>query len=462
MGLNDGNELDNELTNEDLFHDVTAGEMPELEAEVKLVVAYEHQIHDLRALADDLERVGGINQDFVMEAERLLPGVLVSDKVPLGFFSVSTSATRYRMSMEEVTKGIWALIAAGIAAALAVIYKLYKWFTGDSSDKAGGGGGGGSSDGGKAASSHEAAGDVVNEVKRIMETDGRVKTSDGDSLSNVARDLQIRRDTKIYSFLHDQNEAISEILGDKGLHHSLKKLCEQMPNICAAFGQKKDLLTKMITEDQRGLILAQRNLHSKGTELITPMDKRIAIQPIPIRPLSESIMGSLAEITEKFKADFDTKIAQPHKIGDNYDTVLRNLARAMTGNGIIEALKERDEWTAQIEAFQDDLEFYNTNYVTKPDEGGDQQLSVELANHIRSAITALLNDITNISRLHQMIRKASKMMANVCLEAVGVSQSLIDELKSRAKNGNYDVPEEVTALETRLKEMRKEVKDGKK
>lgn len=463
MGLNDGNELDHELKNEDLFHDVTAGEWPELEAEVKLVVAYEDQIHDLSALADDIEKLGGINQDFVLEAERLVPGILVSDKVPLGFYSVSTSATRYKVSLEEVSKGIWALIAAGVAAALAVVYKLYKWFTGDSSDGDGGsGGGGGSSSAETAVNTHEAASDVANEVKRIMESDGRVKTSDGDSLQNVARDLQVRRDTKIYSFLHEQNEALSELLGDKGLHHVLENLCGQMPSLMATFAGKKDLITKMITEDQRGMILAQKDMHSKGTELYTPMDKRIAMQPIMLKPLSQDIKGSLHEITKQVKDDFDTKFAQPHKIGDNYDTVLRNLAKAMTGRGIIETLKKREEWTAQIEKFQEDMEFYNANYVTKPDNGADQPLSVELAEDIRNAITAVLRDITDISRLHQLILKASKMLSNVCVEAIGATESLISELKSRAKNGNYDIPEEVTALEAKLKEMRKEVTDAKK
>ena len=462
MGLNDGNELDNEVTNDDLFANPEAGEWPELEGEVRMIVAVEDQLFDLEQLALSIEKAGGMNQRFAMESERIVPGLLVTDRIPLGFYSKDTTATRLRVSLEEITKGMWALIAAGIAAALAMLYKLYKWFTGDkSADGEGGGGGGGSSE--SKVEEHERGGDVAAEVKRVMETVGREKTEDGDSLENVAKDLQVRRDTKIYEFLHQQNEAVSEILGDKGLHHTLANLCKQMPKLVGAFASKYNLLTKMIVEDIRGVRLpaTQTDTHPKSTELTTPVDKRRVIQQLPVQPLSSEIKGSLDEITQLIKDDFNTKVAQPHKVGDNYDTVLRNLARAMSDSGLITALKERATWEAEIEQFQKDLEHYNKTFVQEPEEGkpdGGEALSIELAQHIRDAITSLLRDSTNITRLHQIIAKASAMMVKVCDDCVPVTESLIKELEDRAKSNGVKVPEEVAKLKERLKQMKEEKK----
>lgn len=466
MGLNEGNELDNELTNEELFEDPAAGQWPELEGEVRMIVATEDQIFDLEQLALSIEQVGGMSQRFAMESERIVPGLLINDRVPLGYYSKDTSATRLKISLEEITKGMWALIAAGIAAALALLYKLYKWFTGDKSEDGAGGGGG---SGEAMAENHERAADVSAEVKRVMETVGREKTEDGDSLENVARDLQVRRDTKIYEFLHNQNEAVSEILGDKGLHHTLASLVKQMPMIVAAFASKYNLLTKMIIEDIRGVRLSatQTDTHPKATELTTPMDRQKVMHPIPMKPLSTEIKGSLDQITEAIKNDFNTKVAQPHKIGDNYDTVLRNLARAMTDDGLMTALKERATWEREIEKFQEDLEHYNKTFIQEPEEGtdkgaGGESLSIELAKHIRASITSLLKDSTNITRLHQIIAQASKMMVKVCDECVPVTESLIKELEDRAKSNGVKVPEEVNKLKARLKEMKKEKVEAKK
>lgn len=462
MGLNAGNELDNELDNENLFTDTEAGEWPELEGEVRMIVAVEDQLFDLEQLAMSIERAGGMNQRFALESERIVPGLLVTDRVPVGFYSKDTSATRLRVSLEEITKGMWALIAAGIAAALALLYKLYKWFSGDKSADGEGGGSGGSSSEAK-VEEHERGGDVAAEVKRVMETAGREKTEDGDSLENVAKDLQVRRDTKIYAFLHEQNEAVSEILGDKGLHHTLANLTKQMPKIVAAFAQKYNLLTTMIIEDIRGVRLpnTQKDVHPKSTELTTPVDKRRVMTQLPVAPLSNEIKGSLDEITKGIKDDFDTKIAQPHKIGDNYDTVLRNLARAMADNGLITALKERATWEVEIERFQKDLEHYNDTFIKEPAEGednGGEALSIELAQHIRDAITSLLRDSTNITRLHQIIAKASAMMVKLCDDCMPVTESLIKELEERAKSNGHKVPEEVVKLKERLKQMKKEAK----
>lgn len=47
------------------------------------------------------------------------------------------------IALEEQGAGFWALVAVAIAAALALIWKMIGWFTGESYGSGGGGGGGG-------------------------------------------------------------------------------------------------------------------------------------------------------------------------------------------------------------------------------------------------------------------------------------------------------------------------------
>jgi hypothetical protein len=104
----------------------------DISANIGTITALENRIADLLYLADDIQNASGMNQSFAMEAEKLLPGF---GKVPLGYYTLDTSATRYKVSLEEISKGIWALIAAAAAALAAVVYKFIKWLFGDKDDK---------------------------------------------------------------------------------------------------------------------------------------------------------------------------------------------------------------------------------------------------------------------------------------------------------------------------------------
>jgi hypothetical protein len=100
----------------------------------------DRSLRELADVAKDMEEVGGMSQRLATEAERILPGVLGR---PVGYYTQAPSATHYRISMEEVHKGIWALVAAAAVAVVAAIYKIYTWLSGSSSDSGGGKGGSG-------------------------------------------------------------------------------------------------------------------------------------------------------------------------------------------------------------------------------------------------------------------------------------------------------------------------------
>jgi hypothetical protein len=114
-----------------MFDAPEPGVVPDLKEDVGILLALEGRLQDLAYLEADIVKSQGMNRSFAMEAERLVPGF---GGVPLGYYTEQTTATRYRLSLEQISKGAWALIAAAVAAVIAGIVKLVSWLSGGSKD----------------------------------------------------------------------------------------------------------------------------------------------------------------------------------------------------------------------------------------------------------------------------------------------------------------------------------------
>ena len=131
--LNSGYELDNQNVGVKEVEEGQAAPQPleDIVDSEDTLVALENSIIDLSDLADSIESAGGMTQDFAMEALRIVPNVLSATPK---HFSLSPTATRLKVSLEEIHAGVWALIAAAVAAVITIIYKIYRWIAGDSTD----------------------------------------------------------------------------------------------------------------------------------------------------------------------------------------------------------------------------------------------------------------------------------------------------------------------------------------
>lgn len=178
--LNAGNELDDELPIPEL--DAIEADYDKAEAALSMdedVAALEsiaNRASDLEYLMEDIQKAHGMSQSFAMEAERILPGF--SDLAPIGYYTRTISATRLKVSMEELSKGMWALIAAAAAAVIGLIVKIVSWLSGKKKSD----GGGSSSD------AKEVAKERVAEMERVSGVAERV----GDALKDVnPREVEI-------------------------------------------------------------------------------------------------------------------------------------------------------------------------------------------------------------------------------------------------------------------------------
>lgn len=91
-------------------------------------VALENRITNLLYLAESITKTSGMNQTFALEAMDLLPGF--GGDTPIGYYSKDTSATRYKVSLEELNKGVWGLIVSACKALVDMIVKFIKWMFG--------------------------------------------------------------------------------------------------------------------------------------------------------------------------------------------------------------------------------------------------------------------------------------------------------------------------------------------
>lgn len=138
-GTLDGNLVTDNIPANEFFANPTAGEMPILLDDLKLIDSLESQLADLGELKELLMLKGGVNRQIAASFESYLPELL--QKRPINSFSSHLSKTNYVLSIEEIDRKRIALYGGLIAAILGLCYKLYKWlFGGSSSDGDGGGG----------------------------------------------------------------------------------------------------------------------------------------------------------------------------------------------------------------------------------------------------------------------------------------------------------------------------------
>lgn len=137
----------------------------QIEEHIGDITSLENRIQDLIYLHDDIYKSKGMCQSFALEAEKILPGF---GGVPIGFYSKDLSATRYKAALEEITGGMWALIAAAAMALAAMIAKFIQWVFGGSSS------GGSSSD----QSLSDIGDDINHNVEKMKEQNEIVKEID--------------------------------------------------------------------------------------------------------------------------------------------------------------------------------------------------------------------------------------------------------------------------------------------
>ena len=166
--LNNGNELDGEV----VVTDYKPYDFNDIEEHIGTITAIENRITDIDYLIDDIEKSKGMNQAFALEAVRIVPDFNMPH---INYYTKDITATRYKITLEELTGAMWALIASAVAALIAMIFKIVDWITG-SSGRSSGRSSGGSSGGGPKVTTTEDIKKTEEKIKEIEENIDELKT----------------------------------------------------------------------------------------------------------------------------------------------------------------------------------------------------------------------------------------------------------------------------------------------
>lgn len=112
--------------NEMFFEDPTPGKAPELKEDLDVIIQIKNKINDLEYLRQDVNKAGGMNGSFAMEAAALIPGFFNDDLQP-GFFTTDISKTQYKATLEAIEEAKASLISRIIAALGEMISKAVAW-----------------------------------------------------------------------------------------------------------------------------------------------------------------------------------------------------------------------------------------------------------------------------------------------------------------------------------------------
>jgi hypothetical protein len=88
-------------------------------------ISLEKRIDKLFLISDEIKKNKGMCKKFALECYTVIPKF--NNNIAMAYYTKEPSIAEYHTSLEEISKGIWALIVAAIAAALAMIYKFFNW-----------------------------------------------------------------------------------------------------------------------------------------------------------------------------------------------------------------------------------------------------------------------------------------------------------------------------------------------
>ncbi|MNU19704.1 hypothetical protein D3C71_79370 [compost metagenome] len=463
-----------ELTHEQLFTDPQPGEVPELAADIELLVTLEGHFQDLAYLQEDIARTHGMSQSFALEAERILPG---SMGVPVGYFTKDPSATRLKVSMESLSKGIWALIGAAIAAVLAAIVKFYFWFTGDPNSK----------EAKEAAKDPEAASDKAAEkaaekadenavkaeanqevMEESVERAGKVRQTfqAGEMYPkgkpvDISKPLEATVDDLVNSllvesdrfertkrFLALDNAVFRDILTDGPYSRIFREVSGRLREIAHSLRQREAILGKAIVAD-----LSPHGMIERGKNL---RDLVVSQQSFKIMVSGQAMpCGKVADVLGGVRVQAEHHHGQRKPM--NLDQVLDATKRAYENAGIVEYFRSQREVIEACHLMEKRLQLLRDALTNVADDGLPGKNTEGVGAAVRGAVFHFGNEFNGVQRLLYEMNMYGMHLERLAMESLGLVASLEARLFSLAKTGKFNMPEDWKTAASRVSTSRYKV-----
>lgn len=432
--LNAGYELDDDVEVETpmpAFPD-------EVTATVAELVALEARMTDLTYLQQSLTSSGGMSREFAMEAQRLIPDF--NQHVPLGFYTDSPTATQYKPALEEVSVGLWAMIAAAAAAILAAIVKIYKYLSGKSK----------SDDPKQAlkeqAASLQAAPQVMEKAaKAIDSADNLVaranvtlKTSDGreykpKSLHELV--MHVLKDTERYErakkFLEVSDPFFNDIINEGPYTKAVTAVMYRLGEIDQQLSHKIAALKNIMRKDLYSV--------SSATSLQVRSTSTMLSKPVTVNYNGSDV--KLMEIASQITA-IRTQVYHTESNGQiQFDKLFHAMASAYRKQAVPRALQELSENLANLAAFEktmNDVQAFTHDLSADGSPGGFSQDSAEA---LRQAVFGISSDVAGYVQITGIVKHYASHLEHLAKEASGFAKEVVRKVSNEMNRAHQDIPE---------------------
>ena len=405
----------------------------------------------MQKVMDNVRNMKGINKTIALEATRVYDDL----NIRVNKFTDEVSTVNYSAAMEEMSKGMMALIAAGIAAFIAMIWKIIGFLTdepsGSTSGYGGGGGGGNIKNKINVAESNSAiveavvkgAPKILEQKTKVIDTVSHVVSANPDfanelngsdktlSVEDTIKDLKERLSGKELNLNSHTVDKIRYFLAfirlDPGvLLNENSELNELLSDIPKVIREVKELLSKSITDGSADSFL-EKLKESINIEYFTIDDNGTK---------SESIVFDNAKLfLDKLKNDIEGygKHIGGTELGELSDAELSSDEKAIKLLKLLE----------QDGVFE---HYKGTSILILKTSERFSNIHSELVN-LYKELTEIAN-ANNDNRQVPMISRVIKTFINSVRRYVFDTTNILDDLKRSLNTIEYVITEILSSLKS--------------
>lgn len=441
--------------------------------ESSTLTALENAVTDLSYLADSIRSAKGMNQTFAMEAERLLPGF---GGVPVGYYTKVTSATRFKISLEEISKGVWGLIVAAGVALVAMLVKFIKWLFGDKKDSK-------NTTDNKPNTTPEEIKKLEDLSKDVMhDIETRDKAFSGilkailDELENMPKKEYPYKDIdgllEMYCKEEGADSALAKILNEEiPLFTDLLKGGEYFKTMSIAVDKLGDVLeiTKKVV---RGIETLNTSVEDEYKKLslydnkpdFEDMDGIAIKYPLPDSDVSK--LSHITDISAKIKEVRD-KVAEETSHGKLTYTKLNELFShnlytfAPKLHKVVAEINELEPLLGKaVEDVEKNIKLVEKSRDAATKKAGDSGVDVRISLYAKSALNTLNRigkDLGATFVFVSLVKEYAELVVKLWRNIVGINAEIIRVVNAELDKGE-GVPPEIAHIHEQLLEKIKEVK----
>lgn len=413
---------------------------PDTAAEIVTVDQMNASIAELVDVFTDMEDAGGMSQRFALEAERILPGIIGR---PVEFHTAAPSATHYRVSLEEVHKGIWALAAAAAVAVMAAIYKIYKWLTGGSSDTPGSGSGGGS--GGKVEKAKDEAEHIATQGPELAATMTQVA-------AEVRADPIVLKDKNGKSQEYRNMEGIIETFFLSEEQYRTEKSLLQNPDPVHYDIVHEGPYSKMIDELSKAKIFSEarqqimerlkvieelihEDRNSEGNHVLNA-NRRIQTTGEPIKVRVGGRQKTFREIQQELSETRSKIVAKKPPVRLHYDDTFRRMEHVLKKKDLVHLLAEIHDHLPVVQEMNEKIAKLNDWLGELAQDGQPGGNSPQVAQGVRQVLFILGQQVTGFAGMCNEVLHYVNDSKRLVTVTVGFGREIVHRLSASMDEKN--------------------------